>query len=150
MDGTVQVMRIIRNDDTSFAKFERKREIQLDAIAPFYVVGFSPTENSKLYIASNQGNLLIFNALTGIHTGTAFSAGPVIDISISKLDGIIAGLATTDLTTVLHIWDSNGGELKALILQATGYGLAFSPTSDYLAVSDKEGISVWAVVDCLE
>ena len=76
------------------------------------------------------------------------SAGPVIDISISRLDGIVAGLASAELTTVLHIWDSGGRELKALVFKDNGYGLDFSPASDFLAVSDEEGISVWAVVDC--
>lgn len=144
-DGTIQVFNVLRDLGASRSTLEMKREIQPSPISPINLVLFSPIDRVRLYAASNHGNLSIYNAATGELLGTGVSAGPLVDIAISNDGSIISGVARTDESTIVHVWDEFGTELRILELLSHGYSVSISPDGKFLAVSDRDGIYIWGI-----
>ena len=137
-----------RNDDLSRAWLEPRREIQAEYISPFNLVEFSPNLSNKLYAASDQGGLSIYNHETGSLIGKALSGGPVHDFSISTDGQIILGLARSVDSSIVYLWDENGADLMILDYPSDGNGVSFSPDNRLLVVIDTAGIHVWGLDIC--
>jgi len=147
-DGTIQLFMVHRNDDLSRAWLEPRREIQAEYISPFNLVEFSPNLSNKLYAASDQGGLSIYNHETGSLIGKALSGGPVHDFSISTDGQIILGLARSVDSSIVYLWDENGADLMILDYPSDGNGVSFSPDNRLLVVIDTAGIHVWGLDIC--
>lgn len=147
-DGTIQVFIVHRNNDLSRAWLEPSREIQAEYISPFNLVEFSPNLNNKLYAASDQGGLSIYNHETGSLIGKALSGGPVHDFSISTDGQIILGLVRSVDSSIVYLWDENGADLMVLDYPSDGNGVSFAPDNRLLVVVDTAGVHVWGLDIC--
>jgi WD40 repeat protein len=147
-DGTIQVFNVHRNEDVSRAWLDLKREIQPEFVSPFRLVTFSPVDRKRLYAASDQGFLSIYNAETGELLGTGSSTGPVVDFTYTQDGSVLAGLSRTDESSIIHIWNEYGDDIKILDYPSNGYSIKFSPDGRTLIVSDRDGIDIYGIGLC--
>lgn len=151
-DGSIQIFEVHRNGDLSNAWLAAQGRLPIEGPGDkvFQLVEFSPTEKNKLFAASNYGSLSIFDVDLGELTGSAGSSGPLLDIDISKDGTLVAGVAVAGETSLVHVWDQDGGGSRFTRYLSDGYSVSIAPNARFIAVADREGVYIYAIGLCAE
>ncbi len=139
---------------TQVVEWESNRTITYLTAAPFRrggtgVVAFSPDGN-RLAVGADYGWLQVVNLRSGaVRTNETKTIDGVSALAFSPDSQLLAaGFAYTSGT--VHLWDSDSGEPRGQLTNATAYvhRLAFTPDGRRLAAASADGtIRIWDVAE---
>lgn len=149
-DGSIQLFKIHRSGDLSSAWLAAEGGLPIEGPGDkvYQLIEFSPSEKNQLYAASNYGNLSIYDVELGELIGSAKSSGPVVDIDISKDGTLVAGVVVAGETSLVHVWEHDGGGSLFTRYLNNGYSISIAPNSRLIAVTDQLGIHIYAIGLC--
>lgn len=151
-DGSIQIIKVHRSGDLSNAWLAAEGRLTIEGPGDkvFQLVEFSPSERKRLYAASNYGSLSIYDIDLGELTGRGMSSGPLVDMDISEDGTLVAGVAIAEETSLVHIWDQDGGGSLFSRYLNGGYSVSIAPNGRLVAVTDQLGIHIYAIGLCVE